>query len=280
MHRSWVAGVLAAVLCVGGIAFAEGIMRPPYEAIDFYFVSVAGLPGEIRAVSVRCGCGLPTVVEEQIAYTSGGRIGSFCFHPSDPKLIFVRPASGTVWVVHFAPFGPLPEWALYEHPTPIGDLVFVCDEAGEHPENPRAEWHLYFSEAHGKEGDGLIYRLGWDGTSTPVYEVRLSDVGGYWDGNFGFSPDGTLYVSSGDRLPGRLFRLGEQGFEEVYRDNEDRIAGFVFLDPYVLLYANLDGKVYRVDLRSGTRTLVYLSRGRFRIADVVLPPDEWGPGGR
>ncbi|MBC7099166.1 hypothetical protein H5T52_08620 [Candidatus Bipolaricaulota bacterium] len=257
-------GVLWAwwLLLVGGLAWGQ----VPFSELELLFTSAASLPGEVRGLKAECRlCGI-TAVDEWTLYTSAqGRIQSFCFHPQDTKLFFVRPGSGEIRVVQLTPVGPLAEWVLYEHPRPVYDLAFG--------EGPDGEASLYFSELDG-EGWGRILRLEGDGDVS----VALSVWGGpgfHWGGFFSFGPDGAVYLSSGGRLPGRLYRWSSRGPEELFRIEGDRIGGFVFLDLNTILYANLDGEIHLLELAGGRQTPIYRSRGRFRISDVGLLPTWW-----
>jgi len=256
---------LALVLvCAGGLAWGDGAPRPPFAELEFLFTSATSLPGEIRGLTVRCECGVILAVDEWTMYTSAhGRIQSFCFHPADTKLFFVRPGSGEIWVVHFTPGGPLSEWVIYEHPRPVQDLTFHQD--------PDGEIHLYFSELSAA-GRGRILRLEVGGGVTAVEDIRSDDREFYWGGAFAFGPDGALYLSSGERLGGGLFRWSRGGPEEICRVEGGRIGGFVFLGPRTILYANLGGAVCRLELASGRCTPLYRSRGRFCISDVTFMP--------
>ncbi|MCD5408954.1 hypothetical protein LR090_07045 [Candidatus Bipolaricaulota bacterium] len=253
------------VLALGGASWAGEPLRPPYPELTFLFTSAATLPGEIRGVEARCVCGRIVAIDEWIEYANpAGHIQSFAFDPRQSKLYFTRPGSGAIWVVHFSPAGPLPAWVLYRHAQPVVDLALRV-------EGGRSV--LYFSTAG--SGRGTIYRLLPGGVAEEAVAIGGDPAHFHWDGFFAFDPEGALYLSSGGRLPGRLWRWGEKGPTEVARIPGRRIGGFVFLDPWVVLLADLDGGVWKLDLREGDPVEVYRSRGRFRISDVVLYPSWW-----
>lgn len=129
---------------------------------------------------------------------------------------------------------------------------------------------VYFSEATGAGGDGIIYRL--DGVSaTEYYRVRLADVDGFWAGNFAFDPDGNLWLSSGNRVPASLYRVAEGTLRRVYTSPDAPIMGFTFEPTGNLVYA--DGREALIRLSSPT--LDQQSRqpvpGARRLSDVASP---------
>jgi len=255
------------VLALGTVVLGGEPLRPPYPELTFLFTSAATLPGEIRGVEVRCRCGRSVAVDEWIEYPDpAGRIQSFAFDPLNPRLYFTRPGSGAIWVVHFSPGGPLPAWVLYRHPTPVADLALRV-EGGEAV--------LYFSSVAPDSGEGAIFRLLPNGMAEAVMRIAWQPDRFYWDGFFAFDPEGTLYLSSGGRLPGRLWRWEERGPVEVARIQGRRIGGFLLFDPWVVLISDLDGGVWKLDLREGVPVEIYRSRGRFRISDVGLYPAWW-----
>lgn len=260
------AAILMAV-ALGTVVLGGERFRPPYRELTFLLTSSATLPGEIRGVEARCRCGRIVGVDEWIEYTShAGRIQSFAFDPLTPRLYFTRPGSGTIWVVHFSPGGALPAWVLYRHPTPVADLALWV-EGGESV--------LYFSSVDPDSGEGVIFRLLPNGMAKGVMRIAWQPDRFHWDGFFAFDPEGALYLSSGGRLPGRLWRWEESGPVEAARIQGIRIGGFLLLDPWVVLLTDLDGGVWKLDLREGAPVEIYRSRGRFRISDVGLYPAWW-----
>jgi len=76
-------------------------------------------------------------------------------------------------------FGKVAVRVVFTHTTYVRDVAF--DPSG----------NLYFSESSGAGGEGKIYRLDLTtGTATLFYTVRLASVGGFWSGDFAYSPDG------------------------------------------------------------------------------------------
>ncbi|HIP99388.1 TPA: hypothetical protein EYH33_02520, partial [Candidatus Bipolaricaulota bacterium] len=233
---------IVVLLALGTVVWGGERLRPPYPELTFLFTSAATLPGEIRGVEARC-CGHTVAVDEWIEYTSyAGRIQSFAFDPLHPRLYLTRPGSGSIWVVHFSPGGPLPAWVLYRHPTPVADLALQV-EGGESV--------LYFSSVDPDCREGGIFRLFSSGTAEVAVRIEWQPAWFYWDGFFAFDPEGALYLSSGGRLPGRLWRWEERGPVEVARIRGRRIGGFLLLDPWVVLVTDLDGGVWKLDLREG-----------------------------
>jgi hypothetical protein len=148
--------------------------------------------------------------------------------------------------------GGVPE-VLYHHTTYVRDVAFD------------AQGRLYFSEATGAGGNGRIYRLD-DAGATLFYTVVLASVGGFWAGDFAFAPDGTLYLSTGNRLGASIFRVVGGTPSVFYTDPAGSIKGFDFDAAGNIFYADWFTRIYRVT-PAAVRTLEMLLPGR-RIADV------------
>ncbi|MCP4153511.1 MAG: hypothetical protein GY757_37635, partial [bacterium] len=133
---------------------------------------------------------------------------------------------------------------VYSHTTYVRDIGF--DEQGS----------LYFSEASGAGGDGIIYSLK-DGQSSIFCRVEISKVRGFWSGNFAFDPDGRLYISSGNTSGGTLYRMDKSTPIPVYdrHSTSEVIAGFDFDARGEVYYTDWGTTIYRLDLSTQTRTL-------------------------
>ena len=253
-------------MAIGISGWATGLPRVPYTEITFLFTSSAALVGELRGVEARCACGRVVSVEEWIDYTSRGPVQAFAFDPLEPKLYLVGPGSGEIRCVYYSLLGPLGEWTLYRHDRPVTDLAARA-------EGGRSA--IYFSSVDPGSGEGAVYCLSQGGDIRLEAAISFDPAVDWWDGFFAFDPSGALYLSSGGRLPGRLYRVEDGRPLEVARIPARRIGGFLFLGPWVVLYSDLAGGVWKLDLRWGEPVPVYSSRGRFRISDVGLYPDWW-----
>ncbi len=163
-----------------------------------------------------------------------------------------------IYRTHQISSGWAPEEVVYTHTTYIRDIAFAFDSNG--------ELGLYFSEATGAGGDGKIYRIE-DGYATPYYDVKLADVDGSWAGDFAFDAESNLYLSSGNRVPARIYKVDDGTVEGIYKDDKEPIKGLVCEDG-VLYYANWRTKIYRLDPDTGERTVVYSNPEREWLSDV------------
>lgn len=145
---------------------------------------------------------------------------------------------------------------VHTHTTYVRDVGF--DPAGV----------LYFSEASGAGGDGKIYRLG--GSPSLFRDVPLTEVGGFWAGNFAFDHAGTLYISSGNRVPASIYRLEDGVWTEIFTDEAQPIKGLTFLACDLLAYANWRSEVYILDVAQGSRNLIYSNPIHLWVSDVAL----------
>jgi hypothetical protein len=154
--------------------------------------------------------------------------------------------------------GWAPEEVVYTHTTYVRDLAFAFDKAG--------NLGLYFSEATGAGGNGKIYKIE-DSTASLFYEVKLADVGGFWAGDFAFDDKNNLYLSSGNRVPASIYKVGGGVVQEIFKDKKEPISGFTYKDDS-LYYANWRTKIYQLDLSTGGRTAIYSNSARSWLSDV------------
>jgi WD40 repeat protein len=136
------------------------------------------------------------------------------------------------------------EKSVYTHNTYVRSVAF--DSHGV----------LYFSEATGGGGDGTIYRLNGS-TAVPFHSVRLSEIDGYWAGDFAFDRQGTLWLSSGNRRPANLYKL-VNGSLTLVLASADPIDGISFAHDGSLLYTR-QSFIYQVTLPSLKTFLLYQS---------------------
>ncbi len=217
---------------------------------DIYLTDARETPGQIYRVRE----GIETVLYSR----PSGNIYSLAFSPTG-GLYFVNANERVVYRLHFMPwlFGLAWTTRIFTHTTYVRDLAF--DRGGK----------LYFSEATGAGGDGRIYRLE-GGAATLYQEVPVSDVGGFWAGNFAFDTGDRIYVSSGNRIPASIWRLERPHWTEVFTSASAPIKGLEFLACDLLSYANWRSEVYVLDIGSGDRELVYSKPTHLWISDVAF----------
>jgi hypothetical protein len=147
--------------------------------------------------------------------------------------------------------------AVFTHTTFLRDVAF--DPTG----------NLYFSEATGAGADGKIYRLNLAaGTATVFYNVLRSSVGGFWAGDFTFAPDGRLYISTGNVIGGRVYRIDDPAAGSspvsVYSIAAESVTGIAFDRNGQFYYSNWDGTaahIFQLQLSTGTRQLLFSAPG-------------------
>lgn len=200
---------------------------------------------------------------DDIIYTRpSGRLYSFTFHPGIPeKLYYADSNQNNIYLTAETGSGWSAETIVHTHTTYVRDIAFAFDQNG--------EIGLYFSEASGAGGDGKIYGLESGGTAVPFYTVKLSDVGGFWRGDFAFDYDGNLYLSSGNRIPASIYKVatGTGAVTKIFDSKTGSIAGLVYRNGR-LYYAGWRQNIYRLDLSSGTSTVYYTNPSRTWISDV------------
>lgn len=249
----------------------EGItggLRPvlPMQ-LPLYFADGMDPVGSVYRVDSLIAPGTP------IYTRTSGQIYSFTFHPAIPqKLYFVNANDVSIFrAVEISSGTWGAEEVVLSRDTYVRDLAFRFNEAG--------ELRLYFSEATGAGGNGMIYEVLGDGSAVPFYEVDLSTVGGFWAGNFAFDDAGNLYLSSGNSIPAMIYKVTTSGGSpvgapvEIYRDDREAIAGMVVKDNSIY-YANWGDKVYRLSLATMARS-VYTDESRGWISDVGFRNVSW-----
>ncbi len=192
-----------------------------------------------------------------------GNIYTFAFHPyvaeklyyvnaNDNKIYLATRTAGGAWTAT--------DQVAYTHSTYIRDLEYY----------PTADGGLevYFSESSGAGGDGQIYLLS-GGAAVPYYTVRLSDVDGYWAGDFIHDSNGNLYLSSGNRVPASIYRVSGRTVSRIYTSKAAPITGMAYRDGSIY-YANWGNEIHRLDLSTLVDTVVRSQPGHTWISDVGL----------
>ena len=77
--------------------------------------------------------------------------------------------------------------------------------------------------------------------------MRLSNVDGFWAGDFAFDPLGSLWPSRGNRAPASLYHVKE-GRPQRRFTAPGSISGFTFTNEGDLLFADWAQRVQRVEL--------------------------------
>ena len=190
-----------------------------------------------------------------------GNIYTFAFHPYVPeKLYYVNANDNKIYLATGILGGTwtTTDQVVYTHSTYIRDLEYYPSAS--------SGLQIYFSESSGAGGDGKIYRLS-GGAATLYSNVRLSDVDGYWAGDFIHDSDGNLYLSSGNRVPASIYRVSGGIVRRIYTSNNAPITGMAYLDGSIY-YANWGNELHRLDLSTLIDTVVRSQPGHTWISDV------------
>lgn len=226
---------------IGGFELFIDDVCPIMEGTSLYFSDSTKSPGPVYRF--RADTGSKTAI-----YTRPSRrLYGFAFAPGVPnRLYYVNANEYKVYAVTLDS-GALTEETIYSHKTYVRDVAF--DFRG----------NLYFSEATGSGGNGKIWRLEPDGTATLFYTVLLSKVDGYWRGTFTFAPDGTLFLSNSNRIPGNLYEVDmtTNTVTKVFTSSSDAIVGITFGPDGLLYYATNKTKIYNLDLASLSPNVAY-----------------------
>jgi hypothetical protein len=195
-----------------------------------------------------------------------GNLYTFSFHPYVPeKLYYVNANDKNIYLAVKAADGSWvgSDQVVYTHSTYIRDLEYF-------PGSGPSDLQIYFSESSGAGGDGKIYRLASGGTASLYYTVRLSDVDGYWAGDFIHDSDGNLYLSSGNRKPASIYKVEGGAVRRIYTSNSP-ITGMAYLSGSIF-YANWGNEIHRLDLSTMTDSVFRTQPGHTWISDVGIPP--------
>jgi hypothetical protein len=157
----------------------------------------------------------------------------------------------------------------YQYNQPIKHLAF------------NATGRLFFSTVMGSHDPGTIYELN-AGKAVLFYTLPANAIAGTWSGTFAFDRQGMLWLSSGSRRPGTLYRARFNQLDKVYTSNDTAIMGFTFLNDGSIVFADNAHSVMRLTLPSlglsrlfespfedGPLTDVKLARARDKRAEHV-----------
>jgi len=200
-----------------------------------------------------------------------GNIYTFAFHPYVPeKLYYVNANDNKIYLATRTTGGTwtTTDQVAYTHSTYIRDLEYHPTASG--------GLEIYFSESSGADADGQIYLLS-GGAATPYYTVRLSDVDGFWAGDFIHDSDGNLYLSSGNQIPASIYRVSGGTVSRIYTSNNAPITGMAYRDGSIY-YANWGNEIHRLELSTLVDTVVRSQPGHTWISDVGLMSFSATPG--
>jgi hypothetical protein len=153
---------------------------------------------------------------------NGGGLTSFCFGPqfgapagtTPPTALYYCDAKNDNHV--YCSLGPGNETVLYT-------VGFAVRQVRLGPEG-----YLYFSESYGGTKNGTIYRIKRDQPLAVYRTIEIAKIGGYWNGYFGFDPQGALYVSNANTAPERIWKCPPAGAPTPIFSFNGVIAGFYF----------------------------------------------------
>ncbi len=166
------------------------------------------------------------------------------------------------------------EKLIFTHRTLVRDLALDEDD------------NIYFSEGSGARFDGKIYRL-VPATDKAAARAELfctvdpRKVSGYWDGIFAFGRNAkgkvdtnTLYLSTGNSVPGYIFRItrhqGQWSAPTWVHRAEGKIMGLVITSPATAYYT-ADNTVCR--LTSAGSKVAFTVPGVSGLLDVSVAPE-------
>ncbi|MCP4216512.1 MAG: S8 family serine peptidase [bacterium] len=218
---------------------------------DMYFCDMNANPGAVYGIKGGAPEAIYTAASARVYHSAFSPNGTLYVSNSNKKTIErVDPSEQGTKVI-------------YTHTTYSRDIAF--DNQG----------LFYFSQATGAGGDGMIYHL--DMTRNVVslfYKVKLSEVDGSWAGDFCFDSNGVLYLSSGNRVGGSVYKVTNPASASApvkeYTIPTDAVSGIAFNRSGQFFYTNWGngrGNIFRLTLSDGKRKLVHSFPGKY-IWDV------------
>ena len=250
---------------IGGFELYIDDVCPIMEGTSLYFSDSTRSPGSVYRFR------RDTMSKTAIYTRPSGRLYSFVFAPWDQNQLYVVNANDKKVFAVSLDSGVLNEDVIFTHTTYVSDIAFDTHN------------NLYFSEASGAGADGKIWRIEPDGTATPFYTVKLSKVGGFWAGTFTFSPDNTLFLSSGNNIPASLYEVDVTAntVTRVFKSSSEAIVGITFGPDGRFYYANNKTRVYSLDPAGWTNKKVVYEDPKQQLWDVGFrepAPDLTIPG--
>ena len=254
--------LLASLVFLLGFSIVEADKKtPPIGPIPMtplsqllYFAVASENPGSIYQVDLRTG-------DVSTLYTRPhGQLRSFTFHPGVPeKLYYVNANDTKVFRVLWLRDHWSEEEVVYQHTTYVRDIAFGPEPVTGTPAPGGPPLRLFFSEATGA-GGGKIYYIR---NNRPVLYFHVPVP---WAGNFAFDEEGDLYLSSGNRVPAKIYKVVGGTLHTIYSHNEP-ITGFVVRGGKIY-FSNWRGAIYVLDLASGEVEKIF-EDSRFRwLSDV------------
>jgi hypothetical protein len=248
--------LLLLILLISSISIAAMGQGPT----TLYFTDAKENPGKVYS-SAASG-------SESVYFARpAGNIYTFSFHPYVPeKLYYVNANDNKIYLATRTAAGvwSSTDQVAYTHSTYIRDLEYYPTADG--------DLKVYFSESSGAGADGQIYLLS-GGAAVPYYTVRLSDVDGYWAGDFIHDSEGNLYLSSGNRVPASIYRVSRGTVSRIYTSANAPITGMAYRDSSIY-YANWGTEIHRLDLSTLVDTVVRSQPGHSWISDVAIRSPE------
>ncbi len=253
--------LVALVFLLLGFSLGAEKKTPPVGPIPvtpisqlLYFAVASENPGSVYVLNL-------TTKDISVLYTRpAGRLSSFAFHPEIPeKLYFVNGNGNKIFRVLWLRDHWSGEEVVYEHSAYVRDIAFGPEPVTGTP-TPAPRLALFFSEATGAGGGKIYYIRG----NRPVlyYWVTVP-----WAGDFAFDEEGNLYLSSGNRVPAKIYKVVDGTLHTIYGRNEP-IKGFVVRGGKIY-FANWRGSIYVLDLASGEVEEILGNPRRFKwLSDV------------